>query len=258
MSQVTESGNKPGGRRPAATGPAAPARPEKTRPGAWLVELYGSGLGKKYAMAITGIVLMGYVALHMFGNLKLYFGETSMNEYADWLRIFGAPAAPESSVLWIVRVLLLVSFVVHIHAAYSLTRMNRRARPQRYESKRDYIAADFAARSMRWTGVIILLFVLFHLADLTFGATNPAFDHHDPYGNVVASFSRPAVAGIYILANLALGIHLYHGSWSLFQTMGWNRPRFNHWRRYFAIGFAVVVAGANISFPIAVLTGLIA
>jgi succinate dehydrogenase / fumarate reductase, cytochrome b subunit len=208
-------------------------------------------------MAVSGIVLMGYVLLHMIGNLKLYFGEESMNEYAEWLRVIGAPAAPDTSVLWLVRVVLLVALVVHVHAAYALTVMNRRARPQRYQSKRDYIAADFAARTMRWTGVIVGLFVLFHLADLTFLWANPNPDHASVYDNVVRSFERVPVSIIYLVGNLALGFHLYHGSWSLFQSMGWNNPRFNHWRRYFAVAFALVVTLGNISFPVAVLTGLV-
>jgi succinate dehydrogenase / fumarate reductase, cytochrome b subunit len=245
------------GRRETATQQAAPVPPELRRPRNWLSEFYRSAVGKKYLMAVTGVVLMGYVLLHMVGNLKVYMGQQHFNEYADWLRIFGAPAVPDTSFLWIMRFLLLVAFVVHIHAAFALWRMNRRARPQRYRSKRDYIAADFAARTMRWTGIIVLLFVLFHLADLTWGYVNPAFDHADVYGNVVASFQRVPVSLFYIAANLALGLHLYHGSWSLFQTVGMNNPRFNHWRRYFAIGFAVIVAGGNISFPIAVMTGIV-
>lgn len=250
---AADAGPRAGGARE-----VTPAQPEQVRSRFWLGDLYRSAIGKKYAMAVSGLVLMGYVLMHMLGNLKLYFGEEAMNKYADWLRVFGGPAAPESSMLWVVRVLLLVSFVVHIHAAWALTRMNRRARPQRYASKRDYVAADFAARTMRWSGVIVLLFVLFHLADLTWGTANPAFEHGEVYANVVASFQRVPVALFYILANLALGLHLYHGAWSLFQSMGWNNPRFNHWRRYFAIGFALLVAGGNISFPIAVLTGLVA
>ncbi len=240
------------------TGQQATATDTAPRRRPWLLELYGTAVGKKYAMAISGIVLMVYVLLHMIGNLKLYFGPEAMNEYAEWLRIFGAPAAPENAMLWVVRLLLLVAFIVHIHAAVALTITNRKARPLRYQSRRDYVVADFAARTMRWTGIIVGLFVLFHLADLTFGYGHPDFrGHEDAYHNVVASFSRPLVSAFYILANLALALHLYHGAWSLFQTMGWNHPRFNHWRRWFAIAFAVVVAGGNISFPIAVLTGLI-
>jgi succinate dehydrogenase / fumarate reductase, cytochrome b subunit len=236
---------------------AAEVSARRRRP--WLLEVYGSALGKKYAMAISGLVLMVYVFLHMVGNLKLYFGAEAMNEYGEWLRIFGAPAIPGGWALWGMRILLVVAFVVHIHAAAALTLTNRRARPERYQSRRDYVAADFAARTMRWTGVIVLLFVLFHLADLTFGYANPDFQGHaNVYHNVVVSFSRPVVSGFYIIANLALGLHLYHGAWSLFQTMGWNNPRFNPWRRWFAIAFAIVVAGGNVSFPIAVLVGVVA
>lgn len=223
----------------------------------WVGDVYHSAVGKKYAMAISGIVLMGYVFLHMVGNLKLYLGESSMNEYGEFLRTFGEPALPYAALLWTVRIGLLVAFAVHIVAAYQLTMMNRRARPVAYRSKRDYVVADFASRTMRWTGIIVALFVLFHLADLTWGNANPGFEHGEVYANVVHSFSRWPVALFYILANLALGLHLYHGTWSLFQTMGWNRPRFNRWRRWFAVAFAAGVAGVNITFPLAVVTGLV-
>lgn len=235
----------------------APVKRSRSRRKPWIVDFYSSGLGKKYAMAITGIVLMGYVFAHMVGNLKLYQGAEAINNYGEWLRVIAYPALPNSGTLWIMRVILLAAVLLHIHAAYALTMANRRARPAKYESKRDYVAADFASRTMRWTGVIVLLFIAFHLADLTFGTANPSFEYGDVYGNIVASFSQPAVAAIYVIANVALGLHLYHGAWSLFQTMGWNNRRFNQWRRYFAIGFAVVVAAGNISFPIAVLTGVV-
>jgi succinate dehydrogenase / fumarate reductase cytochrome b subunit len=234
--------------------PPAPRARSRT----WFGEVYRSAVGKKYAMAISGLVLMAYVLLHAVGNLKLYLGESSMNEYGAWLRVIGEPAVPEYALLWLVRVALLIAFPVHIVAAYQLTRMNRKARPVRYQSQRDYVVADFASRTMRWTGVIVALFVLFHLADLTWGYANPAFEHGEVYSNVVASFQRVPVALLYIAANLALGVHLYHGAWSLFQTMGWNRPRFNRWRRWFAISFAVLVAAVNVSFPVAVLTGIVA
>lgn len=208
-------------------------------------------------MAITGIVLMGYVLAHMLGNLKIYLGPAALNEYAEFLREMGEPVAPRSVVLWILRIGLIAAFVLHIHAAYALTVMNRRARPVAYQSRRDYVTANFAARTMRWSGVIILLFVLYHLADLTWGFANPAFVRGDVYHNVVASFQRWPVALFYILANLALGLHLYHGSWSLFQSLGINHPRFNHWRRYFAVTFALVVTVGNVTFPAMVLAGVV-
>lgn len=223
----------------------------------FLGELYRSALGKKYVMAITGVVFMGYVLAHMIGNLKLYQSATDFNEYAHFLRVLLYPIAPESAVLNILRVMLVVALVLHVVAAYQLSVMNRRARPESYRSPRDYVAADFAARTMRWTGVIVLLFVAYHLADLTFGWVNPAVETATVYEKVVASFSNPAVAAFYLVANIALGVHLYHGVWSLFQSMGWSSRRFNHWRRYLAIAFTGVVTAGNLSFPIAVQVGLI-
>jgi succinate dehydrogenase / fumarate reductase cytochrome b subunit len=208
-------------------------------------------------MAITGIILMGYVLAHMVGNLKLYLGPEAINTYGEWLRELGEPAFPRTVLLWLMRTALIAAFVFHIHAAYSLTLMNRAARPVGYASRRDYVAANFASRTMRWTGVIVLLFVVFHLMDLTWGNANPDFVKGDVYANMVASFQRVPVAIIYVIANLALGLHLYHGTWSLFQSMGWNNRRFNHWRRYFAVAFALLITVGNVTFPIAVVTGIV-
>jgi succinate dehydrogenase / fumarate reductase, cytochrome b subunit len=236
--------------------PAA-KRATPTRRRGWLLELYRSAVGKKYVMAVTGIILMGYVLAHMVGNLKVYLGADALNEYAEWLRAILYPALPHTVALWLMRVVLILAFFLHVHAAYALTVMNRRARPMRYQARRDYIAASFAARTMRWTGVIVLLFVLFHIADLTWGYANPGFVRGDVYRNLVVSFQRVPVALIYIVANLALGLHLYHGAWSLFQSLGWNNRRFNRWRRYFASAFAVIVTAGNVTFPLAVLAGIV-
>lgn len=227
----------------------------------WIVELYRSALGKKYAMAITGVVWLGYVVAHMIGNLKIYAGAESLNHYAHWLRDgLLYPILPHTWMLWILRVMLIVALAVHIHAAWSLTVMNRKARPVGYQSQRDFVVADFAARTMRWTGVVVLAFILFHLADLTWGveAVNPDYVKGEVYDNVVASFQRVPVAIFYIIANVALGLHLYHGTWSLFQTLGINNRRFNAYRRQLAIGLTAVVVIGNISFPVAVMTGIVA
>src|SRR3954467_2954991 len=168
--------------------------------------LYSTYVGKKYAMAISGMVLMAFVLLHMVGNLKLYFGASSLDRYSHWLRTVGEPALPEQTLLWAVRIVLLVALVVHLHAAYALTQMNRHARPVKYQGRRDFAAADYASRTMRWSGIIILLFVVFHLLDLTWGAANPDFVEGDPYHNVVTSFQRIPVALVYVLANVALGV----------------------------------------------------
>ena len=223
----------------------------------WPLELYRSAVGKKWVMAITGIALLGYVFFHMLGNLKLYFGAGDMNHYAEWLRELLVPFFPRTVTLWLMRLGLIAAFVLHIHAAWALTQMNRRARPDEYAGGRDYVAANFASRTMRWTGIIVALYVVFHLADLTWGTANDEFVRGDAYGNLVASFERVPVAILYIVANVALGIHIFHGTWSLFQSMGWNNPRFNRWRVGFARGFAAVIVVGNVSFPIAVMTGAV-
>jgi succinate dehydrogenase / fumarate reductase cytochrome b subunit len=199
-------------------------------------------------------MLMGFVLVHLIGNIKLFLSKEEINLYGEALRDMPGHLLPRTWLLWSVRVGLIGAFFFHIHAAYGLTRINWKARPDRYKSKRDYVAADFASRTMRWTGIIVALFILFHLADLTWGSANSEFVRGDPYNNLVYSLQRPIVAIFYSLAMLALGFHLYHGSWSLFQSMGINNPRYNKGRRYFAIGFAVLIAGGNLLFPIAVQT----
>lgn len=222
----------------------------------FILNFYRSAIGKKAVMAVTGLILFGWIFLHMLGNLKLYLGPEHMNEYARWLRAVGTPAMPETTALWVVRILLIVCVVLHIHAAYALTMMNRAARPVRYQD-RDYVTATYAARTMRWSGVIIFFFTLYHLAHLTFGGkvVPVAFVPNDPYRNVVAGFQVWWVSAIYIVANLALGLHLYHGAWSMFNSVGFNHPKFNPWKRHFATTFALLITIANISFPISVLLG---
>jgi succinate dehydrogenase cytochrome b subunit len=215
--------------------------------------LYSTYVGKKYAMAVSGIVLMLFVLGHMIGNLKLYLGASDLNNYSEWLRTWGEPALPRAVLLWVARIGLIAAFAIHIHSAYALTRVNRRARPVKYASERDYAAADFASRTMRWTGVIVGLFVIFHLLDLTWGPANPDFVGGDPYHNLVDSFQRVPVALVYIVANVALAIHLYHGAWSLTQSMGWVFP----YRRQLAIAYALIIGVGNVSFPLAVMTGIV-
>ncbi|MEO5723827.1 MAG: succinate dehydrogenase cytochrome b subunit [Ilumatobacteraceae bacterium] len=237
------------------------AHPRKRRK-FFLLDLYSTAVGKKYAMALSGIALMGYIVAHAIGNLKMYLGPSDINHYGEFLRELLVPLAPRTVVLWILRVLLFGALVLHLHAAYGLTRQNHRARAVKYQGPRDYQAANFAGRTMRWSGIIIFLFVFWHLADLTWGwwnavGTNGTFVRGNVYGNVVRSFDRVPVAILYIVANIVLGIHLFWGAWSLFQSMGWNNPRFNQWRRWFATAFATAIVVINVSFPIAVLAGIV-
>ncbi len=233
----------------------------RKQPRFWLLDFYGSAVGKKAVMAITGVILLGFVFVHMAGNLKVYYndGGEHLNAYGEWLRTVGSPVLPHKTLLWAFRSAIILSVGFHIHAAVTLTLLNRRARPVGYKGGRDYIAADYAARTMRWSGVLIGAFLLFHLMDLTWGtsAVHPDFQGGKPFENLVASFERWPVSAVYIGANLLLGMHLYHGAWSLFQSLGLNHQRFNHWRRGFAILFAAVIVIGNISIPIAVLTGVI-
>ena len=229
------------------------------------VGLFRTTIGKKALMAVTGLVLFGFVAGHLAGNLKLYQGRYAdgphagawkIDVYGEGLREMGAPILGKGQLLWIVRLGLLGAVGLHLWAAAVLTLQSRAARPLRYE-KLSPVQSDYAARTMRWGGVIVLLFVFYHLADLTFGWTNPAFVAGGVHDNLIASFRRPLVAGFYVAANLALGLHLFHGLWSLFQSLGWNNPKFNAWRRRFATAFAVAVTLGNVSFPLAVLTGIV-
>lgn len=228
----------------------------------FLSDLYSTAVGKKYVMAVTGIMLLGFVFVHMVGNLKMYLGAEDFNHYAEFLRELLVPILPRTVALWLMRFGLIGAVLLHIHAAYSLTVMNRKARSVKYQSARDYQVASFASRTMRATGIIVALFVIWHLADLTWGTVNAVggdgtFVRGDAYGNVVRSFERVPVAVFYILANIALGVHLFHGVWSLFQSMGWSNPKFNKWRRHLAIGFATLIVVGNVSFPIAVLAGIV-
>ena len=164
----------------------------------FLLDLYSTAVGKKYVMAITGLIGIGFVIGHLVGNLKVYLGLIDHNGervydidvYGEFLRELLVPILPRTYALWVLRLVLIGALLLHLHAAYTLTIMNRRARPVKYQSKRDYVAADFAARTMRWTGIIVLLFLAFHLADLTWGWVNPDFVRGAVYRNLDASLSR--------------------------------------------------------------------
>jgi succinate dehydrogenase / fumarate reductase cytochrome b subunit len=236
---------------------ARPIRSAAPRKAPFFVSFYRSSLGKKYVMAITGLIFMLYVFLHMFGNLKMFYGPTDYNHYAENLRLILYPILPRTAFLWAFRTILIVSLILHLHATYSLTVINHKSRNVKYQAPRHYVAANYASRTMRWSGIIILAFVAFHLTDLTWGWANPSFVYGDVYDNVVSSLQRVPIAIIYIIGNLALFPHLYHGAWSLFQSLGVNNPRFNLWRRWFAIAFATVVVVGNVSFPIAVQAGIV-
>ena len=256
--QVIAKAGKPQVPRQPVTGTALSVRKKRS----FIADIYSTAVGKKYAMAISGIALMGFVLFHMIGNLKMYLGAVELDHYAEFLKELLYPLAPKGAVLWILRGGLLAMLALHLHAAWSLTILNRQARPVKYQSPRDYEVANFASRTMRYSGMIVLSFILWHLLDLTFGVVNAVgtdstFVRGEVYANVVRSLDRWPVAVFYILANLLLGMHLRHGAWSIFQSLGWNNPRFNSWRWTFATAFAAIVVVGNVSFPIAVLVGIV-
>lgn len=225
----------------------------------WPVGFYRSAVGKKWVMALTGIGIIFFVLAHMVGNWKIFLpdvdGVPDIDIYAEALRELLVPFLPAHVALWILRTGLIFAFLLHIHAAYSLTLMNRRARPDDYQGPRNYVAANYASRTMRWSGVIFAAFLLFHLADLTWGIQPMApetWARGEVYANFIATFSRAPVTAFYVIAMVLLGLHLYHGAWSMFQSLGINHPRFNNLRRYFAIGLAVLVTVGNAIMPIAV------
>ena len=211
----------------------------------------GSTIGKKVVMASTGIVLFGFVLAHMVGNLQLYLGAEALDRYAVFLREF-----LHGGGLWIARAVLLACVVLHIWAATSLTLADRAARPVGY---REYEAREstWASRSMRWSGVVILVFVVYHLLDMTFGVVNPGFEAGHVYRNVVASFRSVPVSLFYIAAMLLLWSHLRHGVWSMLRTLGLSHPRYEEVAHRLAAVFATVVVAGNISFPLAVLFGVV-
>lgn len=210
---------------------------------------WGSTIGKKVVMAVTGIVLVGYILAHVTANLLVFVGPAAIDGYAAGLRTMPI-------LLWGVRVLLLVSVVLHVVAAAQLTALARAARPTPYQ-RFDPHASSPASRTMRWGGVALLLFVVYHILHFTTGQAHPNFIHLAPYHNVTTAFRVWWVAAIYIVAMFALAMHLYHGTWSMFQTLGIEHARVNAARRRVATLVSVLVPLGFVSVPIAVLIGAI-
>jgi succinate dehydrogenase / fumarate reductase cytochrome b subunit len=225
--------------------PAAPPRP-------------ASSVGLKIVMAATGILLVLFLFAHMVGNLKIFFGAGPFDHYAHWLRTIGSPVLPDQWYLWIQRTGLTVAVLAHIAAAAILARRARKARPIRY-AHRPKIQGSYAARTMRWGGVIILLFVVYHLLDLTTGTLNPVGDPRHPYANVVADFApgRWYVTLFYTLAVVAVGFHLRHGIYSAARTLGQRTARGEVAVRATALILSVLLVVGYLSVPFAVITGLV-
>jgi succinate dehydrogenase / fumarate reductase cytochrome b subunit len=219
--------------------------------------LWDSTVGKKIMMAVTGVILIGFVIVHMIGNLKVYQGADAFNHYAEGLRTLGEPFFGYGQLLWILRIILLVAVIIHIVAAVQLVLHSRKARAIGYRKYDGDMVFSYASRTMKWGGLIILGFVIYHLLHLTFGSAHPDFIPGDVYHNLVAGFQSWPVSIAYVLAMIPLGFHLYHGFWSMLQTFGATNPRVNRIQRPLAAVLALVVVLGNVSFPVAVLTGVV-
>ncbi len=225
----------------------------------WLLTLYRSTIGKKVIMAVTGLVLVLFVIGHMAGNLQVFIGSAKMNAYAAFLKSTG-------ELLWLVRLGLLVAVLLHILMAWQLTRIKNAARPVDYVLRQPQVST-LASRTMRWGGVLLLTFIVFHILHFTTGAvfpmasrpdvTYPAFSHTDVYGNVVSAFRVPWVVAFYVVSMLFLMLHLFHGAWSSVRTLGLVKPSSHPLRRRAATVVAVAVWLGFTAVPVAIFLGVV-
>jgi succinate dehydrogenase / fumarate reductase cytochrome b subunit len=214
-----------------------------------VARFYESTIGKKAIMAFSGLILFGFLIAHMLGNLQVFLGRDVMNHYAESLH-----ANPP--LLWTARIILLVMVILHIWASVQLALLKKDARPVAYV-KYGHVQASYASRTMMWSGPIIFAFVVFHLLHFTTGTIHPDFVPLDAYDNVVNGFLVVPAAIAYIIAMVLVGLHLSHGIWSMFQSLGFSHPRYTPMIKTFAAVFSWVLIGGFLSVPIAVLTGLV-
>lgn len=214
-----------------------------------LASFWRSTIGKKVVMAVTGVLLVGFIIGHAMGNLLVLRGPEAFNAYAAFLK-------SNMNLLWTARAGLLLAVIMHIVAAVQLTRRQQRARPVGYKH-RDPQVSTFASRTIRWGGVLLAVFIVYHLLHFTVGTAHPSFSHTDAYRNVIAGFSVWWVALLYIVAMLALGLHLYHGVWSSVRTLGLTRPTYDPLKRRASLVIAVGVTLAFIAIVLAVALGVV-
>ena len=222
-----------------------------------VMAFWNTMIGKKVVMAVTGVVLVGFVIAHMLGNLKIFSGPNEINAYSRFLREVGHPEFGYGQLLWIVRIVLLICVVLYVTAAFHLTRRSWVARPIGYTCKRN-IETTLAARTMHWGGVLLVAFISFHLLHLTGGVVGfraGQFQHLAVYQNVVAAFAVWPIALFYVVAMGALCLHLYHGVWSMLQTLGWNTARNKSMFKVLSRVIGVVVFVGFTSVPVAVIAG---
>lgn len=229
----------------------------------WIGEAWDSNVGKKVIVALTGLSLVGYVVLHMIGNLTALLGAdgaegggAQIDEYGHWLREFGTPLLPEEVSLWAVRIFLLGALIVHVVGVYQLTQRNRAARPTGFPARR--IGRSWAARTMRLTGPLLLLFIVFHILHFTVLAIDVTpLREGEIYSNLHGAFQKWYFVVLYLAALGALAYHLRHGVWSMFQTLGLDRPSRNAYLRHGSTALAVIVALGFALVPLGFLTGVL-
>ncbi len=215
-----------------------------------------SSVFKKIVVATSGIIMVLFLIAHMVGNLHIFQGAASFNDYSEWLRRFGEPALPPRTILTTIEIVLLVSVLAHIWGTVSLWRQAKRARPQAYVTKKS-VAQSYASRTLRWGGVIIAGFIIYHILDLTFGTANPAGPDATPYDRTVASFQNPVATTVYVITLILLGMHLRHGIWSATQTLGQSNRRRERTVNAFAIAFSTLLIAGYLVVPAAVVFGLV-
>jgi succinate dehydrogenase / fumarate reductase cytochrome b subunit len=206
-------------------------------------------VGKKVIMAVTGVILLLFVIGHLLGNLQIFVGPARQNAYSEFLKKLG-------ELLWVVRFVLLASLVLHVIASVQVSLASKRARPADYE-KKESIETSYAARTMIWSGPLIFLYVAYHLAMFTFLVTGPGYSPTDVYRNEVLAFRVPAISAVDVLSMIFLGMHLYHGAWSMLHTLGASNPKYRFLRKTIAPVVAIAITAGYIAIPIEVLMGFI-
>ena len=229
--------------------------PPGTRPSVATPTLWQSTIGKKAVMAVTGLLMVAFLFVHMLGNLKIFFGPHDFDAYAGWLRTIGEPVLHGAWYLWIQRAVLLVALVLHVVAAAQLSRRDLAARPVKYAHGQRR-QASFATFTMRWGGVILGLFIIWHLLDLTAGKVNPDYVADHPYHNVVADFQVWWINVIYIVAMVMVGLHIHHGFWSATRTLGL-RPGRSAAIRTTGTVLALAITIGFLAVPVGVMIGLV-
>lgn len=221
-----------------------------------VVALYRSSVGQKALMAITGFIWFGFLVGHVVGNLKAFQGAHVFDDYAHHLRILGAPILPDMGFLWAFRGFMAAALVLHVYLSWKTSRQSWAARETGYKKKANQ-NFDFASNFMRWGGVLILVFVVYHILHMTTGTVHPDFREGEAYHNLVVGFANPLVVGFYIVSMVAIFAHLYHGVWSMFQTLGANHPKYAEIRRPLAVVLSIAIFLGFISIPVAIVAGMI-